>query len=67
MNERDTKHAILGASDYVKINVQKCTRKGKMNDPIAEQNKMAWVIMSSGRECDIVSSLYTRILTVCVI
>ena len=45
MNERDAKtelpiHVILGASDYVKIKMQKCPRVGKINEPIAEQTKM---------------------------
>ena len=65
MNEKDIKpglpiHAILGASDYVKIKMQKCPRVGKMNEPIAEQTKMGLVIMSPGRESDLVSSLYAR-------
>ena len=65
MNERDTKselaiHAILGASDYVKMKMQKCPRVGKIDEPIAEQAKMGWVIMSPGTETDLVSSLYTR-------
>ena len=75
INERDTKpefliDVILGASDYVKIKIQKCPKVGKINEPIANQNKLGWVIMSPGRKSDLVKSLYTRtsvILTVCVI
>ena len=66
MNERDTKpelpiYVILGVNDYVKIKMQKYPRVGKINEPIAEQTKMGWVIMSPGSESDLVSSLYTRI------
>ena len=65
MNETDTKpelpmHVILWTSDYVKIKMQKCPRVGKINEPIAEQTKVGWVIMSSGREIDFVSSLYIK-------
>ena len=59
VNERDTKselpiHVTLGASDYVKIKMQKCLRVDKVNEPIAEQTKMGWVVMSPGRESDLV-------------
>ena len=66
INEKDIKpelpiHVILGASDYVKIKMQKYPRVGKMNEPIAEQTKIGWDhIMSPGRESDLVSSLYAR-------
>ena len=66
MNESDIKpelpmHVILGASDYVKIKMQKCPRVSKMNEPIAEQTKIGWVVMSSGRESNLISSLYKNI------
>ena len=59
MNERDTKpelsiYVILGVNDYVRIKMQKYPRVGKINEPIAEQTKMGWVIMSAGRESDLV-------------
>ena len=40
--------------------MQKCPRVGKMNETIAEQTKMGWIIMSSSRVSDFVSSLCTR-------
>ena len=75
MNERDTKpelliHVILGATDYVKIKMKKCRRVGKINEPIAEQTKMDWVIISPGRESNLVRYIQEHqsvILTVCVI
>ena len=65
MNERHTKrelpiHVILGASDYVKRKMQKCLRVGRINETIAEQTKMGWIIMSLGTELDLVKSLYRR-------
>ena len=59
MNKRDTKpelpiYAILGVNYYVRIKMQKYPRVGKINEPIAEQTKMGWVIMSAGRESDLV-------------
>ena len=44
-NERDEipellVHVILGASDYVKMKMQKCPRVGTINEPVAEQTKM---------------------------
>ena len=46
-------HVILGASDYVKMKMQKSPRAGKMNEPIAKITKMGWIIMSPGRESDL--------------
>ena len=53
-------HVILGRSNYVKIKIQKCLRVDRINEPIAEQTKMGWAIMSPGREDELFSSLYTR-------
>ena len=53
-------HVILGRSNYVKIKIQKCLRVDRINEPIAEQTKMGWAIMSPGRANDLFSSLYTR-------
>ena len=58
-NERDAKpelsiHVILGTSDFVKIKMQKCPRVGKINEPIVEQTKMGWFIMSPDRESNLV-------------
>ena len=45
INERDEipellVHVILGASDHVKMKMQKCPRVGTINEPVAEQTKM---------------------------
>ena len=37
-----------------------CPRTGQIGEPFAEQTKMDWVIMSPGRESDIVSALLTK-------
>ena len=44
----------------MKIKMRKCPRVGKINESIAEQTKMGWVIMSPGRESELVTSQYTR-------
>ena len=68
MNEKDTKpelpiHVILGMSDYARIKMPKCPRIGKFDEPVAEQTKMGWVIMSPGIESDITSALFTKTST----
>ena len=37
-----------------------CPRVGQIGEPFAEKTKMGWVIVSSGRESDIVSALFTK-------
>ena len=52
-------HIILGASDFDEINIES-PRVGKLGEPLAELTEMEWVMMSRGRESDIVSALNTR-------
>ena len=43
---------------------------GKIGKPFAELTKMGWVMMSPGRESDVVSALYTQtsvIMKSCVV
>ena len=65
MNDMDEKeqlpvHIILGASDFAKIKMEKSPQVGKTGEPFAELTKMGWVMISPGRESDVVSALYTQ-------
>ena len=60
MNDTDEVHIILGASDFAKIKMEKIPRLGKVGETLAELAKMVWVMMSPGRESDVVSALYTQ-------
>ena len=53
-------HIILGASNFDKIKMEKSPQVGKVSEIFAELTKMGWVMMSPGRESDIVSALYTQ-------
>ena len=44
----------------MKIKMKKCPRVCKANEPIAEQTKMGWFIMSLVTENDLLTSLYTK-------
>ena len=37
-----------------------CPRVGQIGEPFAGKTKMGWVIISPGRESDIVSALFTK-------
>ena len=57
MEETDTKellpiHVILGANEYTKIKMAGYRRAGAVGEPIAEQTRFGWTIMSSGAEVD---------------
>ena len=65
MNDTDKKeqllvHIILGASDFAKIKMEKSPRIGKIGEPFAKFTKMGWVMITPGRENDVVSTLYTQ-------
>ena len=57
MEETDTKellpiHVILEANEYTKIKMAGHQRPGAVGEPIAEQTRFGWTIMSSGAEVD---------------
>ena len=54
-------HIIVGASDFAKINMVESPRIGKIGEPFAELTKIGWVMMSPGRESDVVSLIYTNL------
>ena len=65
MEETDTKkilpiHVILGANEYTKINMAGYQRVGEIGEPIAEQTRFGWTIMSSGAEVDIENMFLTQ-------
>ncbi|KAK3755571.1 hypothetical protein QZH41_005950 [Actinostola sp. cb2023] len=58
MQDTDTKerlpvHLILGASDYAKIKTKTVPKIGAPGEPIAEQTKFGWTMMSPGKEVDL--------------
>ena len=52
-------HIIPGASDFAEINIES-PLVGKLGEPLAELTEMEQVMMSRGRESDIVSALNTQ-------
>ena len=55
IHDDDTKpslpiHMVLGSGEYAKIKTETKPRLGKQNAPIAELTKLAWFIMSPGKE-----------------
>ena len=65
MEETDTKkilpiHVILGANEYTKIKMAGYQRAGAMGEPIAEQTRFGWAIMSSGVEVDLQNMFLTQ-------
>ena len=40
--------------------METCPSVGQIGEPFVKQTKMGWVIMSPGRESDIVNTLFTK-------
>ena len=65
MEETDTKkivpiHVILGANEYTIIKMAGYQHLGEIGEPIAEQTRFGWTIMSSGVEVDIENMFLTQ-------
>ena len=64
MEETDTKkilpiHVILGANEHTKIKMTGYQRVREIGEPIAEQIRFGWTLMSSGAEGDIENMFLT--------
>ena len=62
MKETDTIHVILCANEYTRIKMAVYQRVGETGEPIAEQTRFGWTIMSSGAEVDIENMFLTQTL-----
>ena len=62
MKETDTIHVILCINEYTRIKMAVYQRVGEIGEPIAEQTRFGWTIMSSGAEVDIENMFLTQTL-----
>ena len=53
-------HVILGISDYTKIKTQERRRIDLPGEPIAEQTKFGWLIVSPGQEGEVTNMLFSK-------
>ena len=65
MDDKDTKdklpiHVILGISEYARIKTRSKPLVGGPEEPVAEQTKFGWSIMSPGAEFDKGTMLFTQ-------
>ena len=65
MDDEDTKlelpvHLILGASEYAQIKTETKPRVGQPGEPVAEQTRFGWTMISPGKEIDLGSILFTQ-------
>ena len=65
MTDLDTKaqlpvHVVLGSGEYARNKTETRTHVGKDGDPVAENTKLGWFIMSPGAEFDKNTMLLTQ-------
>ena len=65
MDDDDTKlelpvHLILGASEYAQIKTETKPRVGQPGEPVAQQTRFGWTVISPGKEIDLGSILFTQ-------
>ena len=65
MDDTDTKseppiHAIIGAGVYAKIKTNSRPRIGKQGEPVVEETKLRWIILSPGEVVDTATMLLTQ-------
>ena len=53
-------HVILGANEYTKIKMAGYQRAGKIGEPVAEQTRFGWTIMTTGAEANLESMFLTQ-------
>ena len=51
---------ILGASDYARIKTETARRVGAIGEPIGEETKLGWTIMSPVKEVDLSPMFFTQ-------
>ncbi|KAK3723360.1 hypothetical protein QZH41_012354, partial [Actinostola sp. cb2023] len=53
-------HVILGVNEYTKIRMSGCQRAGEMGEPVAEQTRFGWTIMTTGAEAELQNMFLTQ-------
>ena len=50
----------MGAGDYTKIKPQERARVGRPGGPIAELNRLGWVVISPGQESGLANMMFSK-------
>ncbi|KAK3751387.1 hypothetical protein QZH41_002580 [Actinostola sp. cb2023] len=53
-------HVILGVNEYTKIRMSGYQRAGEMGEPVAEQTRFGWTIMTTGAEAELQNLFLTQ-------